>query len=186
MKKIITVYTHKNNGKKFELIPELMQGDKVCLQDMETQDHKFYAPSTLKKNFWKEEVEIDRHVPNEDEFAPGLRANCIRNEFYGIPSVTVKETQSYIGITCGKKSVAQIAFNKKHLTVSVNKDEFYWHLENVENKPEILELVDRCFYKEAPAKYGWRMDFEIDVTDLRNDDIVSIIRTAIEARKNVM
>lgn len=186
MKKIITVYTHKNNGKKFELIPELMQGDKVCLQDMETEDQKFYAPSTLKKNFFKEEKEIEVPDPKEDNWYPELRAAVVRNKFYGIDGVTVKETQSYISIVYGKKSVAQIAFNKKRLTVSVNAEEFYWYLESFEKKPEVLELVDRCFYKEAPAKYGWRMDFEIDVTDLRNDDIVSIIHTAIDARKNVM
>ena len=47
-------------------------------------------------------------------------------------------------------------------------------------------MVDKCFYKEAPAKYGWRMDMEIDVTDLTNKEIVEIINTAIEARKNVV
>ena len=186
MKKIITVYTNKKNSKKFELIPELMMGDKVCLQDMETEEQKFYAPSTLKKNFFKEEVEVNEPDPVADEFEPALRANLVRNEFYGIEGVTVKETQSYIGIVFGKKSVAQIASNKKRLTVSVNKEEFFYYLESFEKKPEVLEMVDRCFYKEAPAKYGWRMDLEIDVTELTNSDIVSIIHTAIEARKNVM
>ena len=186
MKKIITVFTHKKNNKKFELIPELMMGDKVCLKDMETGEEKFYAPSTLKKSFWKEEVEVTEPDPVADEFEPGLRANLVRNKFYGMDGVIVKETQSYIGIIYGKKSVAQIAFNKKRLTVSVNKEEFFSFMEGFDNKPEILELVDRCFYKEAPAKYGWRMNFEIDVTDLRNDDIVIVILAAIEARRTVM
>ena len=186
MKKIITVYTHKKNNKKFELIPELMMGDKVCLQDMETEEQKFYAPSTLKKNFFKEEQEIEVPDPKADNWYPELRAAVIRNKFYGMDGVTVKETQSYIGIVYGKKSVAQIAFNKKRLTVSVNKEEFFSFMESFENKPQILELVDRCFYKEAPAKYGWRMDFEIDVTDLRNDDIFIVILAAIEARINFM
>lgn len=186
MKKIITVYTHKKNNKKFELIPELMQGDKVCLKDTETGEDKFYASSTLKKNFFREEVEVNEPDPVADEFEPALRANLIRNKFYGMEGVTVKETKSYIGIVYGKKSVAQIASNKKRLTVSVNKEEFFYFLESFENKPEVLELVDRCFYKEAPAKYGWRMDLEIDVTDLTNADIFVIIVTAIEARKNVM
>lgn len=186
MKKIITVYTHEKNNKKFELIPELMMGDKVCLQDMETEEQKFYAPSTLKKNFFKTEMEIEVPDPKADTWYPELRAAVIRNKFYGMEDVTVKETQSYIGITCGKKSVAQIAFNKKRLTVSVNKEEFFSFLESFDKKPEILELVDRCFYKEAPAKYGWRMDFEVDVTDLTNADIFVIIVAAIEARKNFM
>lgn len=186
MKKIITVYQNKKNNKKFELIPELMMGDKVCLQDMETEEQKFYAPSTLKKNFWKTEMEVDVPDPNADEWEPQLRAAIIRNEFYKVEGATVRETQSYIGITYGKKSVAQIAFNKKRLTVSVNHEEFFYYLESFEKKPEVLELVDRCFYKEAPAKYGWRMDLEIDVTDLKNVDIVKIIETAIEARKNVI
>ena len=186
MKKIITVFTHKKNNKKFELIPETMMGDKACLKDMETGEEKFYAPSTLKKNFFKEEVEVNEPDPVADEFEPALRANLVRNEFYGVDGVTVKETQSYIGIVFGKKSVAQIASNKKRLTVSVNKEEFFYYLESFEKKPEVLELVDRCFYKEAPAKYGWRMDLEIDVTELTNSNIADIIRTAIEARKNVM
>lgn len=186
MKKIITVYTHKKNNKKFELIPELMQGDKVCLQDMETEEQKFYAPSTLKKNFFKEEQEIEVPDPKADNWHPELRAAVIRNKFYGMEGVTIKETKSYIGIVYGKKSVAQIAFNKKRLTVSVNKEEFFYYLESFENNPEVLQMVDRCFYKEAPAKYGWRMDLEIDVTDLTNADIFIIVVTAIESRKNVM
>ena len=68
----------------------------------------------------------------------------------------------------------------------MNKEEFFSYLESFENKPEVLELVDKCFYKEAPAKYGWRMDLELEVTELRNKDIVKIIETAVEARKNVM
>lgn len=186
MKKIITVYENKKTGKKFELIPELMMGDKACLQDMETEEQKFYAPSTLKKNFFKTEMEIEEPDPVADEFEPALRANLVRHKFYGMEGVTVKETKSYIGIVYGKKSVAQIAFNKKRLTVSVNKEEFFYFLESFENKPEVLQMVDGCFYKEAPAKYGWRMDLEIDVTDLTNADIFIIIVTAIEARKNVM
>lgn len=186
MKKIITVYQNKKNGKKFELIPELMMGDKVCLKDVETGEEKFYAPSTLKKNFFKEQVEVNEPDPVADEFEPALRANLIRNQFYGIEGVTVKETKSYIGIVFGKKSVAQLAYNKTRLTVSVNKEEFFYYLESFEKKPEVLELVDRCFYKEAPAKYGWRMDIEIDVTELSNDNIVEIVKTAIESRKNVI
>lgn len=186
MLKKVTVYTHKKNNKKFELIPELMMGDKVCLQDKETEEQKFYAPSTLKKNFWKTEETVFEPDPVADEFEPALRANLIRNEFYGEEGVTVKETQSYIGVVFGKKSVAQIAYNKKRLTVSVNKGEFFSYLESFESKPEVLELVDRCFYKEAPAKYGWRMDLEVDVTDLANAEIVKIIETAIEARKSVV
>lgn len=186
MKKIITVYTNKKNNKRFELIPELMMGDKVCLQDMETEEQKFYAPSTLKKNFWKEEMEVELPDPNPNEWEPQLRAAVIRNEFYKVEGATVRETQSYIGIVFGKKSVAQIAFNKKHLTVSVNKEEFFSYLESFESKPEVLELVNKCFYKEAPAKYGWRMDLEIEVTDLANQDIVKIIETAVEARKVVI
>lgn len=185
MKKIITVYENKKNMKKFELIPELEMDGKACLQDMETGEQKFYAQSTLKKNFFKTEQEIEIEEVVADEQEPGLRANLIRNEFYR-EGVAVRETQSYIGIVFGKKSVAQIAYNKKRLTVSVNKEEFFYYLESFENKPEVLQMVDRCFYKEAPAKYGWRMDIEIDVTELTNDEIVKIIETAIEARKNVI
>ena len=72
------------------------------------------------------------------------------------------------------------------MTVSVNKEEFFYYLESFEDRPKVLEMVDKCFYKEAPAKYGWRMDMEIDVTDLTNKEIVEIINTAIEARKNVV
>ena len=57
MKKIITVYENKKNMKKFELIPEIEMDGKACLRDMETGEEKFYAQSTLKKNFFKEEVE---------------------------------------------------------------------------------------------------------------------------------
>ena len=186
MKKIITVYTHKKNNKKFELVPEITMDDKVCLQDMETEEQKFYAPSTLKKNFFKEEMEIELPDPNPDEWEPQLRAAVIRNEFYKVEGATVRETQSYIGIVFGKKSVAQIAFNKKHLTVSVNKEEFFSYLESFENKPDVLESVNKCFYKEAPAKYGWRMDFEIEVTELTNEKIIDVIKTAVEARKAVI
>ena len=186
MKKIITVYENKKNMKKFELIPEIEFEGKACLRDMETGEEKFYAQSTLKKNFFKTEQEIE--VPDlvADEWAPELRACIIRNEVSYKEGVTVRETQSYIGIVFGKKSVAQIAFNKKHLTVSINKEEFYSYLESFESKPEVLEMINRCFYKEAPARYGWRMDFEIEVTDLSNADIVKIIETAIEARKVVI
>lgn len=152
---------------------------------METEEQKFYAPSTLKRNFSKEEVEKVVEIPTLDEQEPELRARFIRNEFYDRENVQVKETKSYIGISRGKKSVAQIAFTKKRLTVSVNAAEFYSYLEIVEDKPEVLQLVDKCFYKTAPAKYGWRMDFEIDVTDLTNKEIVAIINTAIDARANV-
>lgn len=186
MKKIITVYENKKNLKKFELIPELELDGKACLQDMETGEQKFYAQSTLKKNFFKTEQEIEVPDPVADEWAPQLRACIIRNEASYKEGVTIRETLSYIGVVFGKKSVAQIAFNKKRLTVSVNKEEFFYYLESFEQKPEVLELVDRCFYKEAPAKYGWRMDIEIDVTDLTNKDIVKIIETAIDARRNVI
>ena len=186
MKKIITVYENKKNNKKFELIPEIEFEGKACLRDMETGEEKFYAQSTLKKNFFKTEQEIEVADPVADEWEPQLRACIIRNMVSYQEGVAIRETQSYIGIVFGKKSVAQIAFNKKHLTVSVNKEEFFYYLESFENKPEVLELVDRCFYKEAPAKYGWRMDFEIEVTDLTNEEIVKIINTAIESRKNVI
>lgn len=186
MKQMVTVYTNKKNNKKFELIPEIVLDGKACLEDMETGEQKFYAQSTLKKNFFKEEVDKEIEVPSADEQEPGLRANRICNPFYSkSEGVTVKSTQSYIGIACGKKSVAQVAFSKKHLTVSVNKDEFFGFLESAENKEEILVLVDKCFYKEAPAKYGWRMNFEIEVTDLTNAEIEKIIEAAIEARKQV-
>ena len=186
MKQMVTVYTNKKNNKKFELIPEITMDGKACLEDMETGEQKFYAQSTLKKNFFREEVEKEIEVPSADEQEPGLRANLICNPFYSkSEGVTVKSTQSYIGIACGKKSVAQVAFNKKHLTVSVNKDEFFGFLESAESKEEILVLVDKCFYKEAPAKYGWRMNFEIEVTDLTNAEIEKIIEAAIEARKQV-
>lgn len=178
MKQIVKVYTHKVNGKVFELIPEITMGDKVCLEDRDTKEQKFYAPSTLKRHFYftEQEVEINDTLPM------GLRANLIRNEFYRKNDVQVKETKSYIGIMFGKKSVAQIAFTQKRLTVSINKDEFYTYLEVVEDRPEVLQIVDKCFYKTAPAKYGWRMDFEIDVTDLTDKEIVNIIDTAIDAR----
>ena len=186
MKQMVTVYTHKKNMKKFELVPEITMDGKVCLEDTETGEQKFYAVSTLKKNFFKEEIEKEIEVPSADEQEPGLRANLICNPFYGVgEGVVVKSTQSYIGVACGKKSVAQVAFNKKHLTVSVNKDEFFSFLQGAESKEEILALVDKCFYKEAPAKYGWRMNFEIDVTDLTNAEIEKIIESAIEARKQV-
>lgn len=185
MKQMVTVYTNKKNGKKFELIPEITFEGKACLEDMETGEQKFYAESTLKRNFYKEEVEKEVEIPSAEEQEPALRANLIRNDVNG-EGVQIKETQSYIGIVYGKKSAAQIAFTKKRLTVSVNKEEFFYYLESFEDRPEVLELVDKCFYKEAPAKYGWRMDMEIDVTDLTNKEIVEIIDTAIEARKNVV
>ena len=50
------------------------------------------------------------------------------------------------------------------------------------NKDELLAIVDKCFYKEAPAKYGWRMDYEMDVTDLTNDEIEALIELAIATR----
>lgn len=185
MMKMVTVYTNKKNGKKFELIPEITFEGKACLEDMETGEQVFYAESTLKRNFYKTEVEKEIKVPSEDEEEPELRARFVRNDVRG-EGVQIKETQSYIGIVYSKKSVAQIAFTKKRLTVSVNKEEFFYYLESFENRPEVLELVDKCFYKEAPAKYGWRMDMEIDVTDLTNKEIVEIINTAVEARKNVV
>ena len=186
MKKIITVYENKKNMKKFELIPEIEMDGKACLRDMETGEEKFYAQSTLKKNFFKTEQVIEIADPNPNEYEPQLRACLIRNEVSYKEGVTIRETQSYIGVVFGKKSVAQIAFNKKHLTVSINKEEFYSYLESFESKPEVLEMINGCFYKEAPAKYGWRMDFEIEVTELSNADIVKIIETAIEARKVVI
>lgn len=185
MKKMITIYENKKSGKKYKLIPELMFEDKACLEDKETGEQKFYAASTLKKNFYKTEVEVEIEEKKEEELETGLRANLIRNNFYK-EGIVVKETQSYIGIVYGKKSVAQIAFTKKRLTVSVNKEEFFYYLESFEKKPEVLELVDKCFYKEAPAKYGWRMDIEIDVTELLDSEIVKIIETAVEARKEIL
>ena len=185
MKKMVTIYENKVNGKKYELIPEITFEGKACLEDKETGEQKFYAESTLKRKFFKTEVEVEVETPTADEQEPALRANLIRNEITG-EGVQIKETQSYIGIVYGKKSAAQIAFTKKRLTVSVNKQEFFYYLESFEDRPEVLEMVDKCFYKEAPAKYGWRMDMEIDVTDLTNKEIVEIINTAIEARKNVV
>lgn len=185
MKKLVTIYQNKKSGKKYELIPELMYGEKICLEDQETGEQKFYAESTLKKNFYKSQVEVEIEQQKDTDLETGLRANLIRNQFYK-EGIEIKETQSYIGIVYGKKSVAQIAFTKKRLTVSVNKEEFFYYLESFEKKPEVLELVDKCFYKEAPAKYGWRMDIEIDVTDLSNSDIVKIIETAVEARKEIL
>ena len=185
MKQKVTVYTNKKTGKKFELIPEITFEGKTCLEDMETGEQKFYAASTLKRNFYKEEVEKEIEVPSANEQEPALRANLIRSDVNG-EGVQIKETQSYIGIAYGKKSAAQIAFTKKRLTVSVNKEEFFYYLESFEDRPEVLELVDKCFYKEAPAKYGWRMDMEIDVTDLTNKEIVEIINTAVDARRYVV
>lgn len=188
MKRIITVYENKKSGKKYELIPELMFEDKSCLQDMETGEQKFYAPSTLKKNFFKSEVEVEVETQAEEEQPTELRANLIvRDYFHDICTkeeigACIKETKSYIGISYHNKSCAQIAFTKKRLTVSVNKEEFFYYLESFEKKPEVLELVDKCFYKEAPAKYGWRMNIEIDVTELKNKEIAEILRTAVEAR----
>lgn len=185
MKRMVTIYTNKRNNKKFQLVPEITFEGKTCLEDVETGEQKFYAQSTIKRNFYKEEVEREVEIPSADEQEPALRANLIRDNV-NIEGAQIKETQSYIGITHSKKSVAQIAFTKKRLTVSVNKEEFFYYLESFEAKPEVLELVDKCFYKEAPAKYGWRMNMEIDVTDLTNDEIVRIINTAIEARENIV
>ena len=53
MKQMVTVYTNKKNGKKFELIPEITFEGKACLEDMETGELKFYAESTLKRNFYR-------------------------------------------------------------------------------------------------------------------------------------
>lgn len=53
MKQIVTVYTNKKNGKKFELIPEITFEGKACLKDMETGELKFYTESTLKRNFYR-------------------------------------------------------------------------------------------------------------------------------------
>ena len=185
MKKIITIYENKKSMKRFELVKELEMNGKSCLKDVETGEQKFYAQSTLKKNFFKTEQEIEVPDVVADEQKPALRANLIRNEFYK-EGIEVRETKSYIGIIVGKKSVAQIAFNKKHLTVSVNKKEFFSYFENFENRLEVLNDINSCFYKEAPAKYGWRMDFEIDVTDLLNDRIVEIINTAVDARRAII
>lgn len=184
MKKTITVYENKKTGKKYELIPELTFEGKACLEDIVTKEQKFYADSTLKRNFYKTEIEKEIEVISANEQEPGLRANLIRNKIDG-EGVQIKETQSYIGIVYGKKSVAQISFTKKRLTVSVNSEEFFYYLESFEDRPEVLEIVDNCFCKEAPAKYGWRMDMEIDVTDLTNEKIIEIINTAVEARKNI-
>lgn len=188
MKKIITVYTHRKSNRKFELVPEITMGDKVCLEDTETEEQKFYAPSTLKKNFWKEVKEVELPDPNPNTYEPGLRAALIRNCFYKLckEGIVVKETASYIGINCGKKSVAQISFTKKRLAVSVNSDEFFSYIESFVEEHTAYSLAKKCFHKTAPAKYGWRMDFEIDVTDLENRDIEIIIETAIEARKAVI
>lgn len=180
--KIVTMYQNKKTGKEYELIPELMMGDKVCLRDNATGEDKFYAPSTLKKNFFSRQVEVELDRIRDTELQPGLRANLIRNKVKG-EGVIINETNSYIGISYGKKSVAQIAFNKKRLTVSVNSEEFFCFLQGFEETHKAMELAEQCFHKIAPAKYGWRMDCEIDVTDLNNDDIVIIVEAAIESRK---
>ena len=186
MKKIITVYENKKNMKKFELVKELTMGDKVCLEDMETGEQKFYAPSTLKKNFFKTEKVVETPDPNPNEYEPQLRACLIRNEVSFLEDVTYRETGSYIGFNFGKKSVAQIAYNKKRLTVSVNSDEFFTYLQGFEEMHDAMYLSCLCFQKIAPAKYGWRMDCEIDVTDLTNKDIVVIIKAAVEAHRAVI
>lgn len=184
MKKMITVYTNKKTNTKFQLVPELMYEDKMCLENMETGEQKFYAQSTLKRNFWKTEEEIEVATPNADEFEPALRANLIRSAYYREEggATSVKENKSYIGINYNNKSVAQLSFGKKRLSLSLNKAEMFGYLESFEREHRVLELINRCFYKEAPAKYGWRMDIEIDVTDLTNDEIVDIIDIAILAR----
>ena len=190
MTKIITIYENRKTGKTYELIPELMFESKSCLQDTETGEQKFYAASTLKKNFIKTEKEVEIEVETAEEELPetAVRADeIVRTHFTALCTkkeigATIKETKSYIGISYHKKSCAQVSFTKKRLAVSVNKQEFFSYLESFENKPEVLEAIDRCYYKEAPAKYGWRMDIEFDVTDLGNMEIVSILKTAVEAR----
>ena len=94
MKKIITVYENKKNMKKFELIPEIEFEGKACLRDMETGEEKFYAHSTLKKNFFKTEQEIEIPDPVADEWEPQLRACIIRNMVSYQEGVAIRETQS--------------------------------------------------------------------------------------------
>lgn len=181
MKKMVTYFQNRKNAKRYELIEELTMDSKACLQDVETGEQKFYAQSTLKKNFFKEVVEVEVEVPTEDTQVPGCRANMITNQLYG-DKVVIKNTNSYIGFFVAKKSVAQIAYNKKRLTVSVNHAEFFGYLESADDKEEVLAIVEKCFSKTAPTKYGWRMDYEMDVTDLTNNEIKVIIESAIETR----
>lgn len=53
MKTNKTIYTNRRDNRQYVLEPQLMQGNKVCLIDMKTGEHKFTAESTLKRWYSK-------------------------------------------------------------------------------------------------------------------------------------
>lgn len=56
MKTTKTIYTNTRDNARYVLEPHLMQGDKICLISMKDGEHKFVAPSTLKRWYTKTEV----------------------------------------------------------------------------------------------------------------------------------
>lgn len=62
MKTTKTIYTNRHDNRQYVLEAALMQGDKVCLIDMKTGEHKFTAPSTLKRWYSKTEVPAAEYV----------------------------------------------------------------------------------------------------------------------------
>ena len=62
MKTTKTIYTNRRDNRQYVLEAQLTQGDKVCLIDMKTGEHKFTAPSTLKRWYSKTEVSAVAYV----------------------------------------------------------------------------------------------------------------------------
>lgn len=62
MKTTMTIYTNRRDNRQYVLEAQLMQGDKICLIDRETGEHKFVAESTLKRWYSKSEVPAVRFV----------------------------------------------------------------------------------------------------------------------------
>lgn len=56
MKTAKIIYTNRRDNRQYILEPQLMQGNKVCLIDMKTGEHKFTAESTLKRWYSKTEM----------------------------------------------------------------------------------------------------------------------------------
>ena len=180
MKQIKVIYTNKKTWEKFELVPELIKdGDKACLRPVNGGEDKFYAPSTLKRNFYRDEVEVEVTIEPEVKQDTMFRAMMLRNAVKDANKnngVEVRETSSYIGIRCNGKSVAEIAWTKKKLSLTVNTEEFFG------NAGEQAKKIASLPTKAAPAKYGWRMNFEINVTDITKSEILDLINVAISAR----
>lgn len=62
MKTTMTIYTNRRDNRQYVLEEQLIQGNKSCLIDRQTGEHKFVAESTLKRWYSKEEVPAVRFV----------------------------------------------------------------------------------------------------------------------------